>query len=518
MKIKSVKIKNFRGYRDEICVDFDNLTVLIGKNDIGKSTILEALDIFFNEGSGIVKWDKSDLNVQAIENGENETIISVCFTELPENIVIDSTVQTDLSSEYMLNAAKDLEVIKKFKTQKPSIFIKAFHPTNPECCDLLLKKNADLKNVASKLGIECENLSTNSKIRKTIWAHFNSDLNIREVEIDIAKEDAKKIWENLSSYIPQYSLFQADRRNSDDDSEVQDPLKMAVKEILADEEIKDKLNSVADTVKERLQEVADRTLKKLNEMDSGIASTLHPVISTDKLKWSDVFKNVSISGDEEIPINKRGSGVKRLVLLNFFRAEAERRAEEKGNTGIIYAIEEPETSQHNNHQRTLIAALKELSAQPHTQILLTTHSAVLVKELDYNNIRLLNKNDLGETKVTKVEQSALNYPSLNEVNYLAYDEITEEYHNELYGYLEEFDLLSAYKEFQSDIPELKYFNTNTNRTYDSMLSRYIRDQIHHPENQVNVRFSQEQLEKSAIMMRNFIINLKNKKSQLTSNQ
>lgn len=283
---------------------------------------------------------------------------------------------------------------------------------------------------------------------------------------------------------------------------------MAVKEILADEEIKDKLNSVADTVKERLQEVADRTLKKLNEMDSGIASTLHPVIPIDKLKWSDVFKNVSISGDEEIPINKRGSGVKRLVLLNFFRAEAERRAEEKGNTGIIYAIEEPETSQHNNHQRTLIAALKELSAQPHTQILLTTHSAVLVKKLNFDNIRLLNKNNLGETKVTKVEQSALNYPSLNEVNYLAYEEITEEYHNELYGHLEEFKLLSSYEEFQSDIPKLKYFNTNNRKTYYSMLSRYIRDQIHHPENQVNVRFSQEQLKQSTITMRNFIISLK----------
>ena len=65
MKIKSVKIKNFRGYRDEMRVDFDDLTVLIGKNDIGKSTILEALDIYFNETSFVVKWDKSDLNVQS---------------------------------------------------------------------------------------------------------------------------------------------------------------------------------------------------------------------------------------------------------------------------------------------------------------------------------------------------------------------------------------------------------------------------------------------------------------------
>ena len=60
-------------------VDFDDLTVLIGKNDIGKSTILEALDIFFNETSGVVKWDKSDLNVQSAEKGENEAIISVCL-------------------------------------------------------------------------------------------------------------------------------------------------------------------------------------------------------------------------------------------------------------------------------------------------------------------------------------------------------------------------------------------------------------------------------------------------------
>ena len=164
----------------------------------------------------------------------------------------------------------------------------------------------------------------------------------------------------------------------------------------------------------------------------------------------------------------------------------------------------------------LIGALKELSAQPQTQILLTTHSAVLVKELDYNNIRLLNKNNLGETKVTKVEQSALEYSSLNEVNYLAYEEITEEYHNELYGYLEGSKLLYAYKNAHPN-PKLKYFNTNNNKTYDSILSRYVRDQIHHTENQKNTRFSQEQLKQSTIMMRNFIINVKNQKSKLTSN-
>ena len=45
MKIKNVAIKNFRGYSDEINSDFEDLTAFVGKNDIGKSTILEALDI-----------------------------------------------------------------------------------------------------------------------------------------------------------------------------------------------------------------------------------------------------------------------------------------------------------------------------------------------------------------------------------------------------------------------------------------------------------------------------------------
>ncbi len=64
----------------------------------------------------------------------------------------------------------------------------------------------------------------------------------------------------------------------------------------------------------------------IREMNPEIANSLNPIIPPSEiLKWADVFKNVSITGDENIPINKRGSGVKRLILLNFFRAEAERR-------------------------------------------------------------------------------------------------------------------------------------------------------------------------------------------------
>lgn len=46
MRLTTLKLKNFRGYRGETVVGFDDLTAFVGKNDVGKSTILEALDIF----------------------------------------------------------------------------------------------------------------------------------------------------------------------------------------------------------------------------------------------------------------------------------------------------------------------------------------------------------------------------------------------------------------------------------------------------------------------------------------
>ena len=51
MKLVKVYLKNFRGYVNYTEIDFDNITTLVGENDIGKSTILEALDIFFNDNN-----------------------------------------------------------------------------------------------------------------------------------------------------------------------------------------------------------------------------------------------------------------------------------------------------------------------------------------------------------------------------------------------------------------------------------------------------------------------------------
>ena len=64
---------------------------------MGKSTILEALEIFFN--SDIVKIDSSDANVFS----DSKIVTIACdFTELPNELVLDSGENTSLKEEYLL--------------------------------------------------------------------------------------------------------------------------------------------------------------------------------------------------------------------------------------------------------------------------------------------------------------------------------------------------------------------------------------------------------------------------------
>ena len=512
MLIDSMSLVNFRGYKDKTVIEFEKLTALVGRNDIGKSTILEALEIFFNERSPIVKPDAGDLNVFSAKDGVVAFEIAVSFTDLPEQVILDSLVETDLSSEFLLNSRGKLEIVKRYKKSgKPSIYIRALHPTNKKCSDLLLKKNSELKSLADKEGVECQNRSVNTELRKAIWGKFKDELELQEVDIDASKEDAKNIYEKISSYLPIYSLFQSDRKNTDSDNEVQDPLKEAVKQILGQGIVQKQLADIAEIVETELKNVAMETLEKLKEIDKGVASSLNPVIpASDALKWNDVFKGVSIAGDNDIPINKRGSGVKRLILLSFFRAQAERllRGNYDNDRSIIYAIEEPETSQHHANQKLLIEAFKTLSQKGKVQVILTTHSSLIVKNLNFKNIRLI-RDDGAKKVVERPDCAVLKYPSLNEINFVAYEDISAEYHNELYGFI---DFCNLKKEFLKGKKTRRYIMIQNNGKRDEWNltnTEYIRHQIHHPENKENEPYTIKELKKSIEEMRNFLASKKN---------
>lgn len=398
MKLKEVKLQNFRGYRNEVTISFENLTVLIGRNDAGKSSILDALNIFFNDAD----LDKEDA---CVHGNANDVRISCVFSELPEKIVLDEQHPTTLQNEYLVRQDGHLEVCRIYncstaKGKQTRIFARANHPSADGCADLMTLKNKDLKTRATEKGVDFTgvNKTINTDLRQAIWAQADA-LVLVESEIDLSAETGKAAWDQIKMHLPVYALFKSDRASTDQDEEAQDPMKAAIKETVKSYEAE--LTKLVNKVKADLEGLAKKTVEKIQEMSPELANTLNPQVKNKN--WDSLF-SVTLSGDDGISINKRGSGTRRLVLLNFFRAKAED-ASHARHTGTIYAIEEPETSQHPNHQLMLLDAFREITEQGFAQVILTTHTPTLARKVDRNYLRLIAL-DAGHPKISLGSEDA----------------------------------------------------------------------------------------------------------------
>ena len=399
MKLKSLTINNFRAYQKETKIDFDELTTIIGKNDIGKSTVLEALEIFFNNQT--VKIEQEDSNVY-LTSGTVE--ITCEFEDLPIEISIDTSSPTTLKDEFLVSNDNTLIIKKVFdcnkKTPTVEIYVVAIHPTNSEVSNLLELKEKELQSIIKSKSLDSK-LKGNPTMRKAIWKSV-SDLELKQVDIPISKqkEDAKRIWEQIDLHIPIFALFQSDRSSNDSDTEVQDPMKAAIE--MAISEVKEDIKKIQDKVREKAEEIANDTHKALETIDKNLASKLEPKFTPPTpAKWKGLF-SIKMDTDDGIPLNKRGSGVRRMILVSFFKAEAERRLKSTSKRNIIYALEEPETAQHPNNQKILIESFKSLANESDCQIILTTHSPGLASELSVNSLRFINKDEsTGELRIEK---------------------------------------------------------------------------------------------------------------------
>ncbi len=164
------------------------------------------------------------------------------------------------------------------------------------------------------------------------------------------------------------------------------------------------LDEIARSVRQQVGELIDQTLLKIKALSPEIASELNPEISDPK--WDSIFK-ISLTGESAIPLNKRGSGVRRLVLLGFLQAQAESRRAVSPDTGIIYAIEEPETSQHPDTQRALLQAIEEIAEQDGYQVLMTTHTPMLGRLLPTETLRYVAVNQDGSREIHSGDENTV---------------------------------------------------------------------------------------------------------------
>lgn len=389
MQLDQVTISGFRGYGDAITVSFEqDTTTVIGRNDAGKSSIFEALEIFFGS-----KPELTDFTV-----GTDAPIEIVCsFSALPEIVVLDAERSTSLAAEYLLDDAGKLQLSKSWTRSKltsPVVAAKASHPVFAVESDLLNAKLAALKSKAGSLAIQDDVIGdrrTSSAYRKAIWDHAlgTGDAVLKIIDVPLTADDGKSVATALASYLPLFHLFRSDRPGNESDKIAQDPANAAVKAVL--EEHETELELLSQTVQAQVTELLADVVERLSEVAPQLAASLTPIDPSPV--WSRAFSGLQFVDENGVPLSKRGSGTRRLVLLSFFRATAERgldlldRDPSEYRRGVITAVEEPETALHADLQTDIVSTLQDVGELPHRQVFLTTHSSNLIRLVPARSIR-----------------------------------------------------------------------------------------------------------------------------------
>lgn len=105
-------------------------------------------------------------------------------------------------------------------------------------------------------------------------------------------------------------------------------------------------------------------------------------------------------------------------------------------------------------------------------------------------------------------------PTWGEINYFAFDVLSVEFHNELYGFLQakaidkdqdnyfekNFDQWLVGEGFVADKNYIRLKKDGTTDDNKRTLPTYIRNLIHHPENDLNKKYTNEELKNSTEKM------------------
>lgn len=463
MIINSVQIVNFRCFESQV-IDLgvptgepgSGLNILIGENGTGKTTVLESLN-YLTQSSYAAE---NRLGIQDFRSHSNPIAITGTTKEFTCKMSAPHYGQTFRSSGLSFRASSRTRKASGRLLSSPFQISTTFIPVSDTYTTRAGKDSGKaipgLQKVFSNSSIEGNELNIfyfdknrgrqlSSGTYKTMFERICDDLNWKYLKA-VDKNAEKKILESSSEYF---------------DETIQ----------LAQKHIGEKLAS-------QVQSFFGNTLFKNLRIE--LANILNP--------FSNAF--LAIRQPEslgQIPVKGLGSGVEMVVTLLLLLDWAKESSSE-----LVILIDEPELHLHPRAQKALMDLLLEESAT--NQILVSTHSPYLFRGLPSSTaLYVFRKSENDQVIIQAAHDTSWGIfpwsPSWGEVNFFAYDLPTVEFHNELYGFLQERSKTRGEKDFEDflsakSIPKVKAWlrDDQNGEPYSVSLPTYVRNTIHHPEN------------------------------------
>jgi predicted ATP-dependent endonuclease of OLD family len=479
MKINNIYIKNFRSI-EKANVSLKDLTLLIGNNATGKTSILEALNFALSPYYISGKIQQSDFY-----NATNDPVII--------EVEFDQTFIAKIPDGYV-----EQEVICK----KIHLEIKKRERATPN------------KSFSDSFSIKHYFVPVNSKNNPEGWEQEKKNGNkFKFTELQLASNFAIADDVVKGFYFSKNRSIQLKRGYNSSTTNIFDDFNWRFVHNLQKDE-GDYFTNKDNIEKQVISKVDDKTLSKsivtLNEKlkNFGINQVRISLFESHSPFNSAFFSNDV--GKMNISTESLGSGIEMIISLLLLETLASLSKDD-----IVIIIDEPELHLHPTLQEQFVQYLKTIS--PERQIIVSTHSPYFFKNCCLNNnIKLLVTKIVDNKSLIEDAEIQLSTfpwsPSWGEINYFAYDLPTVEFHNELYGYLYYISSKQRIIDFEKYLIDLGIINNrkwlrdnNGNISiFDVTLMTYIRNFIHHPENQRNSPYTPDELKLSISQMLDLI--------------
>jgi hypothetical protein len=434
MKIKKFRIWNYRSIKDSgDCYLSESVTILAGKNESGKSSILQAL-ADFNVGAKIS--DKA----KPIEQSSLLPKISILFEVQASDVKSILTDELKIDASGVGDSPFEIEVTKVFpdiyssdlaSLYKARLLEKFDHRAailethlklqqNLETADpekktqlptINMERLRDSANAVDKFVSSCESLLAEKpeqvRTQVSLLAKKLAQ-QLRDFESDLAPDRAAFITE-LKEYLPNFILF-----SSFDDVF---PSEIPLGELKTNAWISD-LSEMSDIDVSTIVGTNDRAKithkKKLNvSLNSDFRKFWSQDVSEIVVEWDNQKLNFWIEENGLYYEPEIRSPGRRWHLAFYIRVSA--RARE--NVRNVILIDEPGLYLHANAQQDILRNLEEAGHE--TQVVFSTHSPYLIEPERLERLRLVQKTpDLGtaiENKIHKVSDKETLTPVLTAI-------------------------------------------------------------------------------------------------------
>jgi len=385
MNINNITIKNYRPFKVLEEIRLGQLATLVGKNDAGKSSILRAIQMFFEEN----EIEPEDVHDKATSS--EKVIIEIAFSSLPEKVEFEEGIETTFKEEMLLDQNGNLRIRKTYERNNNDIEIEISLITqdfqDESFAGLTKLKELELNRRCNEKSLDATKAGrgiTNKEKREALRAlAIKNGASVGEYELKLSNKDA--LWKNIKSLLPNFYLFEAETRTDTQEASFQREFRPIIAAAAENPNVIKARTEFTGAIEESLQEEVNKIFEKLRNHTAGIvALTAKTVFSWEKAV--ELFIYGKDSDEVDKPLEKRGSGIRRLLMVAFFEHLAEKNKGKEAN--FIFGIEEPENNLHPGLQRELVKSFKQLVDQGY-QMILTTHSPVFAGSSPIEDLALI---------------------------------------------------------------------------------------------------------------------------------